>query len=91
MAITSSPEPSSVSGPSPRIPRVKMVGNMIEWNSPTEIRAHIARGPFVATASSTTAQAATLAKARTLSAGIRRMAKLPTKRPTIIPPHRRKR
>ena len=32
------------------MPSVKIVGNMIEWNRPTEIKAHIASGPDLSTA-----------------------------------------
>ena len=44
MAQISQPEPSSVSGPSPRIASAKMVGNMIEWKNPTAINPYIAVG-----------------------------------------------
>ena len=45
------------------MPSVKMVGNMIEWNSPTEISAHIATWPVATLAISMTAAAPMLAMA----------------------------
>ena len=45
IAQISHPEPSSVSGPKPRIASAKIVGNMMEWKNPTAIRLYIAVGP----------------------------------------------
>lgn len=53
------------------MPRVKIVGNMIAWNRPTEISAHRARWPVAKVATSITAQAPIAAPARTVSAGRR--------------------
>jgi hypothetical protein len=43
--MMSRPEPSSVSGPKPRIPKVKIVGNMTEWHNPMAIKLHMASEP----------------------------------------------
>src|SRR6266571_604538 len=45
MAIFRMPDPLPVSGPSSATPRLKMVGNMIELNSPTARMLHIAPYP----------------------------------------------
>src|SRR5260370_4514681 len=49
MATFKRPEPSPVSGPSSAIPIVKIHGNMIELNRPTDKIVHIATCPFVRT------------------------------------------
>ena len=86
--MISRPDPSSVSGPSPWMPSVKMVGNMIEWKNPTRISAHMASGPVVVTVTSITMNAPIEKAASTVSARTRCMSAEPRKRPTIMPPHR---
>ena len=71
------------------MPRVKIVGNMIEWNRPIRISDHIATGPCVSVAIIATTKAPIENTARTLAASKRCMIAEPAKRPTIMPPHRK--
>ncbi len=82
----SSPEPWGVREPSPSSARLKMVGNMIEFISPTAIKAQPAAGPWMDAAISASNPAPVAAPASTLPGDTQRRTKPPMKRPTIAPP-----
>src|SRR6185312_13191537 len=86
MATQSTPEPSAVRGPSPSDASAKMVGNMMELNSPMESsdQPDIMPAVFADTSSSNTTMAAL--KASTLPGEIYFSTKAPMKRPTRAPP-----
>ena len=66
--------------------RVKMVGNMIELNSPTASTDHMAKDPEVVMVV-TTSRAATQANSARMRPGLKyRRSGVPRKRPTIAPP-----
>jgi hypothetical protein len=84
--MMSGPEPSSVNGPRPRIPRVKIVGHMIELHGPTAMRLPMARHPLEETAMPTRTSALSVTAASRCCGAARRRLHEPRKRPTMAPP-----
>ena len=75
-----------VIGPRPSIAVVKMVGNMIELNSPIASTLHIANIPCEDIVAASSAIAASANSASNLRASILVISPAPTKRPIIAPP-----
>ena len=71
--MSSNPDPSSVSGPRPRIASAKIVGNMREIPRPTVIRPYIAAGPVTNTAISDPTMAMVENSASTFSGAMARI------------------
>lgn len=86
MAATSNPDPLPVKGPSPAIPRVKILGNITELNSPTRMMLYIARCPKVSIDTVTRANAAIATAPSSLFAWIFCKTAEPMKRPIMAKP-----
>ena len=86
--MISTPDPSPVRGPSSAMPIVKMQGNMIELNNPTQDTLHIATCPALSTDTEIATRPAAHDRRKSeqlLVLIFCRMAD-PINRPTIAPP-----
>src|SRR6266849_2948570 len=86
IAVFKMPEPSPVSCPSSAMPLVKIQGNMIELNSPTDKIDHIAKGPLDRTEIVTSSAVIIAQNASTCEVLTFWRTAEPMKRPTIAPP-----
>src|SRR5260370_7367465 len=86
IAVFKMPEPSPVSCPSSAMPLVKMQGNMIELNRPTDKMDHRAAGPLVRTEIVTSNVVIIPHNARTADAFTFCTTPAPINRPTTPPP-----
>src|SRR5260370_19029643 len=89
IAVFKMPEPSPVSCPSSAMPLVKMQGNMIELNRPTDKMDHMAAGPLVRTEIVTSNLVIIPQNARTCDVFTFWRTSDPIEQPTIDPPQYR--
>ena len=85
IAVHNIPDAWGLYSPSPLNESVKIVGNIIELNNPTNNMAHIETNPFVSIDVANSVSAIVANKARTFAGATILVKYAPTKRPIIAP------